>query len=68
MLTATTFSLDATFHTTTKAFFINNNHSQSSIFNGGLHTAVNQKSLIISYWWCLMLMHSEIREMLFGLK
>ena len=46
---ATTLSLDATFRTAAKASFVNDDRSRSSIFNGGLHTAVNQKSLIIAY-------------------
>ena len=46
---ATTLSLDATFRTAAKASFVNDDRSRSSIFNGGLHTAVNQKALIIAY-------------------
>ena len=46
---ATTLSLDATFHTASKASIINEDCSQSLIFNRGLHTAVNQKSLIMAY-------------------
>ncbi|KAI1781611.1 hypothetical protein LXA43DRAFT_1105626 [Ganoderma leucocontextum] len=67
-LTATTLSLDATFRTAAKASIVHDDRSRSSIFNGGLHTAVNQKSLIIAYRWCLTLLHSEIGEMLFGVK
>ncbi|PIL26811.1 hypothetical protein GSI_11072 [Ganoderma sinense ZZ0214-1] len=67
-LTATTLSLDATFRAASKASFVNDDRSRSSIFNGGLHTAVNQKSLIISYRWCMTLLHSEIGDMLLGMK
>ncbi|PIL30719.1 hypothetical protein GSI_06887 [Ganoderma sinense ZZ0214-1] len=67
-LTATTLSLDATFRAASKASIVNEDHSRSSIFNGGLHTAVNQKSLIVTYRWCLTLLHSEIGDMLLGLK
>nr|VWP02236.1 Amino acid permease family protein [Ganoderma boninense] len=48
-LTATTLSLDATFRAASKASIVNDDRSRSSIFNGGLHTAVNQKSLIVAY-------------------
>ena len=46
---ATTLSLDATFHTMSKASIIKEDRSHSSIFNGRLHTAINQKSLIVAY-------------------
>ncbi|PIL30720.1 hypothetical protein GSI_06888 [Ganoderma sinense ZZ0214-1] len=67
-LTATTLSLDATFRAASKASIVNEDRSRSSIFNGGLHMAINQKSLIVSYRWCLTLLHSEIGDMLLGLK
>ncbi|KAI1790224.1 hypothetical protein LXA43DRAFT_973740 [Ganoderma leucocontextum] len=65
---ATTLSLDATFRTAAKATFVNDDRSRASLFNGGLHTAVNQKALIIAYRWCLTLLHSEIGEMLQGMR
>ena len=46
---ATTLSLDATFRAAAKASFVNDDRSRASIFNRGLHTAVNQKALIIAY-------------------
>ncbi|KAI1788905.1 hypothetical protein LXA43DRAFT_1096797 [Ganoderma leucocontextum] len=51
-----------------KATIVNEDCSWSSIFNGGLHTTINQKSLIVAYHWCLTLLHLEIGEMLLELK
>ena len=48
-IVATTLSLDATFRSASKASFVNDDNTRSSIFNGGLHTAINQKAMVVAY-------------------